>query len=301
MSNVDKPVVKYRLSKFQWPDGTDVDPKYIVAIGNLCVLLRHPDSPNILLKAPGYSLEQEDDGSWTANNQRDEMCTRDFERELVAYGRLAGVEGVVGFHGVQLGCLAMDYHPLGSLKDRFDMTADPPPIQLRLSWMSQAIHIIAACHKAHVLLFDIALRNFVIANDNSLRAIDFCDATVLPTDVDINSVNVFGATTKIDLFYLANVLYSLATWSYFQRSCVLEATGSFESTWPALDPFPSVMGVPWGSLILGCWHRHFDTAEQVVKYCNSRRVRRRLKRQGKVPSQDRVRKHDNTQDLGRLG
>lgn len=275
MVDVDKPPVKYRVVKSMWADGTVIPPSLIITPGNFAVILHHPNRPQLLLKAPGYRLIEHDDGSWITDDVHNSMCLQEIEHELDAYDRLAGVEGVVGYHGLQLGCIAMDYHPLGSLQEHLLRTPKVPPVQLRLKWMSNAIRIVAACHKAHVLLFDIAMRNFIIADDYTLRAIDFSDSQVLPLDADLETAEHNGVTAILDIFHLGCVLYSLATWSCFENQRV------WGGNWPAADFFPSVKDVPWGPLIHACWHRQFTRVEQVVKYCNSRRYRRRFKQQTK--------------------
>ncbi|GAM91635.1 hypothetical protein ANO11243_096870 [Dothideomycetidae sp. 11243] len=194
--------------------------------------------------------------------------------------KLAGIEGIVGYHGIEYDCISLDYHETGSLMEMQEMQPDyVPPIGLRLQWMTEAIRIVAACHKARVLLFDIALRNFVIANDQSLRMIDFGAAFVLPPDTDMRTAksDELLATVKHDLLYLANALYSIATWTPYENF-----EGLCHNKWPAYNSFPSVEGVPLGYLIRACWTRRIGSAQEMLAYCEGHRSRRRLKSRGKA-------------------
>ncbi|KAF2154791.1 hypothetical protein K461DRAFT_275946 [Myriangium duriaei CBS 260.36] len=260
-----------------WPDGTVIPAEDVLSARRWTVLALHPDFPNLLLKGPRQDVQEGADEGWS-NKDRLLMHKQEHDDEVAAYQRLARVKGVVGYHGIRLGrFIAMDYHPHGSLDHiMYESLYDgerAPSLQVRLKWMIDAVHIVVACHEARVLLFDIALRNFVVTSaDISLRAIDFVDSEILPIDAEIEKVNVRGRTVQVDLIYLGCVLYSLATWSLYQINVQVKHD---------LESFPEVKGVPWGPLIQGCWQDRSVKTSQLAKLCDSRRSRRRFVRRSK--------------------
>lgn len=86
-------------------------------------------------------------------------------------------------------------------------------------WILQATEIIARCHKKGILVFDVALRNFLLADDYSLRLIDFANSAPLPESMDITRADIDGCTAKLDLLHLSNIVYSIMTLQKFSVRC----------------------------------------------------------------------------------
>jgi hypothetical protein len=72
---------------------------------------------------------------------------------------------------------------------------------------------VAACHDKKVLWFDIALRNILLADDWTIRAIDFANSTAEPLDADPNATSSDGYTAKVEVLHLVNVIYSISRWN----------------------------------------------------------------------------------------
>lgn len=138
--------------------------------------------------------------------------------------------------------------------------------------MTEAARIVQTCHHARMLLFDIALRNFVIAEDGTLRAIDFAQSAVLPMETDMPQANADGLTVKVGIIHLGSVIYSLAIWSRREMDC------DHEEQWPSLQGFFDTTGIPWAFLIRGCWERRFVSVDHLLKFGNRARASKRLNR-----------------------
>ncbi|GAM85018.1 hypothetical protein ANO11243_030210 [Dothideomycetidae sp. 11243] len=260
-------------TKYTWPTGAEIHAKDFIFGGLYTSILQHPRSPNKVLKGPLVEYTEQDNGSFATDPIRGARNQKRIDREAKAYERVAGIKGVVGFHGLEYGCISLDYHPIESL-DMLQLKRPEylPPIDVRLKWMTDAIRIVAACHEARVLWIDIALRNFVVAADQTLRGIDFCDAYILPITTDMATANIDGLTVKHDLFYLANALYSIATWTHYEN-----VVGICGIKWPAYNEMPGIEGVPLGYIIRACWERRISSAQDMLKYCMGHKSRRRLK------------------------
>lgn len=68
----------------------------------------------------------------------------------------------------------------------------------------------AACHERKVLCFDIALRNILLADDMTIRAIAFANSTVVPLDADVQATASDGYSARVEVLPIANVLYSIS-------------------------------------------------------------------------------------------
>ena len=128
----------------------------------------------------------------------------------------------------------------------------------RWKWVNMATDIIASCHGKGVLVFDIALRNFLLADDFSLRIIDFANSTLVSQDMYITRVNKDGCTATLDLLHLSNVIYSIMTWQNFSVDCAME------SEWPNTDRMPNLEGLDCGWIITKCWNREYTAIQGLI-------------------------------------
>jgi len=254
-----------------WPDGSSLYPDEIIAGGHSSVLILH--SSDTVLKVPHKTLVKGRDGSWMPDTVQDELNEAAYLNEFVAYIRLIGCRGIAEFRGSIADSLALKYYPAGSLENRLvSSECSMPPLGLRLRWMSDAVHSINSCHEARILLYDIALRNFVITEDLTLLAIDFEQASIFPEDTNLETAeDHLGVTVRVDMFHLGCVLFSLATW----KKCHIECRS--EEHWPLLESLPCVTGIPWGYLIWSCWVKRFRNCGELLRYCSKPRARRRRK------------------------
>jgi serine/threonine protein kinase len=92
------------------------------------------------------------------------------EVEEEVYKRLHGVPGIAKCIECTNNGILLEYYPQGFLSE-YISCHDPPSMAWK--WFLQATEIIARCHQKGILVFEIALRNFLLADDFSLRLIDF--------------------------------------------------------------------------------------------------------------------------------
>lgn len=101
------------------------------------------------------------------------------EHEKRIYERLGGAPGIARYVGQSRNGMQLEYYPNGALSD-YMASHKAPCLPWRWELILQATGAIAQCHERSVLVFDIALRNFVLADDLSLRLIDFGQSAFTP-------------------------------------------------------------------------------------------------------------------------
>lgn len=180
------------------------------------------------------------------------------EAEKKVYGRLRGVPGVAECIECTNNGILLKYYPDGSL-DEYISRHEPPPMPSRWRWILEATEIIARCHERGVLIFDIALRNFLLADDSSLRIIDFANSTLVPQGTDITHAKENGCTALLDLLHLSNVIYSIMTWQKFSVECAID------SEWPDTDQMPDLKGLDHGWIVDTCWNRKYRAIQELVQ------------------------------------
>lgn len=239
---------RVRINIFK-PDGSEVPYDDHIGWGLECIVIRHGEDR--ALKIPFIKSEQAEDGSWS--EPKPHYYSADcMALEQKAYERLYGVPGIAEYFGFESGGIAMKYYLKGSL-ERCLPDADE---STRRRWMVEATKIIRNCHEARVLLFDIAMRNFVVSDDMTLRAIDFAAAYVLEYGVDMVIANSDGVTVKVDLFHLGCVIYSLATGTKYQADCF------DEKDWPT--EFPPTENITAGHVIRSSWEGRYSSAQEML-------------------------------------
>jgi hypothetical protein len=85
--------------------------------------------------------------------------------------------------------------------------------------------------------FDIALRDYLLADDFSLRLNDFANSALISQSMDVACVDVDGCTARLDLLHLCNIIYSIMTWQKFSVRC------DTETEWPSPDQMPDLEGL----------------------------------------------------------
>ena len=115
-------------------------------------------------------------------------------------------------------------------------------------WILSLIDTVAHLHDSRVLIDDLALRNLLVADDFSLKMIDFGQCAILSLDSDPSTASVNGLTAKIDIFHLGCLIYSVAVWQTYENDFF-----DLDSQFPSLDDLPPVSYLPCADLLCKCW------------------------------------------------
>jgi serine/threonine protein kinase len=234
-------------------DGSRVDPNKSIGDGADGFIILDGDH---VLKIPHLLGRLQPDGKIDAHIDN-ELHLQHLEVEKEVYERLHEVPGIARCIECTNNGILLEYYSKGSLSE-YISCHDQPSMPWKWYWILQATDIIARCHKKGILVFDIALRNFLLADDFSLRLIDFANSAPVPESMDITRVDVDGCTARLDLLHLSNIIYSIITWQKFSVRC------DSETEWPHLDQMPDLKGLQCGQMIRNCWTRTYSTIQELV-------------------------------------
>nr|POF12852.1 putative camp-dependent protein kinase catalytic subunit [Quercus suber] len=248
-----------------YADGSRIDSNKVVGNGvDGFVIL----TGNTVLKVPKLygtyrdgAVEYVDDGCHSPE---------DLEQEKKIYARLQNTDGVAKCIETSLIGITLEYYPNGSLEQYINSSNEAEPAQ-KQRWMSEIVDVVASCHAKRVLIFDIALRNFLLAKDWSIKIIDFANSVLFSEDIDMSTADDGGCTANLDMLHLGNVIYSIATWHKFSVDCAME------SEWPDLSQMPPTEDIAFGYIIANCWQK---------RYTGIHELQQDLKRANGVESRD---------------
>lgn len=212
------------------------------------------NSPSTVIKIPRLTGIPLPDG--TIQPDTDNLYANDLANEKAIYQRLEGVTGIAECLRMSANGIILEYYSKGSLEKYMQHNAVPEWSQ-RLDWIMQIIDAIAAYHAKNVLVFDIALRNFLLANDMTIRTINFSNSSLLPLIHTGDLVDSEGYTVQLDVLHLTNVIYSLGRWKKFSMDCV------DDSEWPQPDSLPSTSDLPLGNIISKSWAQQFSNLDEL--------------------------------------
>ena len=234
-------------------DGSLVKTKSIIGRGVDGFVL-HNNEESTVLKIPRLYGDFLPDG--TMEPEADNEYANDLSGEQAIYERLDGVPGIAKYFGATRNGLVLEYYKNGSLEDYMEKNP-PPEWSQKREWRLQIMDIYAACHAKRVLVYDVALRNLLLADDYTIRAIDFANSDLYPLDSTGELKDDDGYTSKVDILHVTNTIYSLCTWKKFQVDCIQM------SEWPRAEELPLTSGVLVGSVITRSWSREFETLDEL--------------------------------------
>ena len=130
----------------------------------------------------------------------------------------------------------------------------------KAEWILSMIRTILHFHNAKVLVDDMALRNILVADDLSLKMIDFGQCALFLIDADISAVSDHGLTAQADIFHLGCLIYSIVTWKRYE--CDLATRGW---TPPSLSDLPDIEQLFCGDIIQKCWSAKYTSMKQLYR------------------------------------
>ena len=137
----------------------------------------------------------------------------EFEKEV--YMRLGRCDGIAERVKISKNGILLVLYKRGDLKSYIEHEAEIDRSQTA-GWILSLPKMVPIFHKSKVLVDDMALRNILIADDLSLKMIDFGQCQPFPLDVDINAVSDNGLTARADIFHLDYAIYSIVTWRRYE-------------------------------------------------------------------------------------
>ncbi|RMY46208.1 hypothetical protein D0865_09427 [Hortaea werneckii] len=232
------PPIEHTINCILFVDGTRVNVADLIGNGSDGFVIR---KGRHVLKIPKLYGYVQPDGTIEADSDNDFQAGR-LETEKKVYESLHGAPGIAECVECTSNGILLKHYSNGTLSEY--IARNPrPSMSWRWKWILQATKAIAGCHEREILVSDVALRNFLLADDFSLRLIDFSKSSLVPTAVDIEMVEVDGSTVKLDLLHLANVIHSIWVWRDFKVDCAME------SEWPDLNRLPELQGFDGGYVV----------------------------------------------------
>lgn len=235
-------------SLFARLDGESISETDVLGYGRSgVVILRRGNAVKIPLKHP-----------WTRDSDV-ELNVEVIQREQDVYRRLCPsgddhLENVVPYIKLCPKETQLAYMEKGDLRAYLGVN-NKPSFALQISWFRQMARALEQIHDRRVLVADIASRNFLLDSDLSLKICDFTEASVLPLDADMETIDDNGFSIQTDIGQLGAVIYEVVTGG---QQCQFDLfkdnpPDDGRARWPRRDSLPSTEGLWLGAIIERCW------------------------------------------------
>ena len=177
--------------------------------------------------------------------------------EEAVYRRVWPHHGLVGHFKCIMEGFLLDYLPRGDLST-FILKNPQPERSLLNDWMSQLASTILYLHNSKILIFDLRARNALIADDGSLKLIDFGQSTVFPGPENMTTASDDGCTVQTDIFHFGCLIFTIVMWE----------ESEFELAWDFVLPdekeMPSLDRIYLEKIIANCRNGSYRSVEEVV-------------------------------------
>ncbi|GES63736.1 kinase-like protein [Aspergillus terreus] len=209
---------------------------------------------------------------WSSDYDVD-VNIQSLRREQDVYRRLHSLEddrskGIVRCLGFSTEATRLAYMSNGDL--RTYLAKCRPSRQLQLAWCYEMARILCYVHDRRVLVADISSQNLLLDCHLSIKMCDFSEASLLPLEADMETVDDNGFTTQIDIGLLGAVMYEVVTGTRCKVDLFKDNSPSDgRAHWPDRETLPSTQEIWLGAIIEGCWKGEFRTAHSLLQALDS--------------------------------
>jgi serine/threonine protein kinase len=186
-----------------WPDGIPLKAE-LVAIGRIGVIIKHGGR--------AFKISRRDDILTCAESKREylisaaEISHESLEREKSVYRHLNRYDGIVECFKICNAGIEMALLQNGNLADYIQRK---PNKSLQFAWIYQMTGTIRYVHRKHVIIADVVTRNFLVADDLSIKLSNFTESTIMPLDVNMDEADDFGYSVQTDIGQFKTVIYKI--------------------------------------------------------------------------------------------
>lgn len=186
-------------------------------------------------------------------------------REKIIYQHLPKNPNILDCLEITEQGLHFPYHQLGDL--RTYLSTHQASEDIRHLWIKNAIDAVVFIHSHGVVHADIGPRNFLVADNLSLKLCDFAGSIIIGNDMEdyVEEESRYSMAPNTprcfttDLFALGCLIYEVSSGIRPYDDIDVEEVDRLY----AIKSFPSLNGFRYHDLIQKCWHSEYTTASML--------------------------------------
>jgi serine/threonine protein kinase len=164
--------------------------------------------------------------------------------------------------------LQFPYYRLGNIRDYLRKHNKKLVSNIQDQWIKNAIDAITLIHAHGVIHADISPRNFLVADDLSIKLCDFAGSVIgdlepLVEEEDRYRISPWSPRNfKTDLFALGCLIYEISTGQRPYNEIDDSESKEIERRYAA-QIFPSLVGLKYRDIISKCWTSRYSSADML--------------------------------------
>ncbi|KAJ6007426.1 hypothetical protein N7540_011402 [Penicillium herquei] len=243
----------------------------IIGHGTTGIICQDASKPDQVIKGPLLHEMRECSKEVFEQTLYSEEQNREyFEREKLIYRTLPKDKNILDCIEITDDCIHFPYLRLGDLHEYIQKHHASIESEVRDNWIESAIDAVSLIHSFGVIHADISARNFLVADDMSIKMCDFCGSSIngLPSLVgeETRYCMAWGTPRSVttDIFALGSLIFEITTGLRPYDEIPDEEWEEVNRRYNAQE-FPSLEGNSYERIILKCWTSQYADAEQ-LKY-----------------------------------
>jgi serine/threonine protein kinase len=241
----------------------------IIAIGTTGIICQNACLPDQVIKAPlRHDICGCDEDVIKTILHDEEYAMSCFERERTIYAQFPKNINILDCIAIEDGRLHFPFLRLGNLRDYLASHNEIIGSQLRDQWIDAAIDAIALLHRFEIVHADISTRNFLVADDLSIRLCDFSGSSMgnqpsLVEEEDRYRISPNAPRSiATDIFALGCLIFEIMTGNRPYDEIPDDACEEIERRY-AIGAFPLLKENVYEKIILKCWTLQYVDVKQV--------------------------------------
>ena len=191
--------------------------------------------------------------------------------EKAIFERLGNYKGIIKCFDMADDWIELSWAENGDLKNYIETKPEPSEL-FKVDWICAAVDDLCYVHSRRIFADDIALRNFLVDGNESLKLTDFGQAILLPWTADLDTICEKNVTAKIEILHLGWIIYSISVWEVHEYYFFDDD----QPHWPQPRELLAVDHLSCGEIIRGCWRGEYvsmealkETSDALLKYVRS--------------------------------
>ncbi|KAE8386916.1 kinase-like domain-containing protein [Aspergillus alliaceus] len=242
----------------------------MVAFGSSGIIFRDACNDAEVLKSPlRHDLSRCSESTVISMKEEESFSSVCIEREKSIYQSLPKHKDILECLGITETGIRFPYMQNGHLRDYIRENFSSLDSQTKDTWIRNAICAIEFIHRHSIIHGDISARNFLVADDLSIKLCDFAGSGIdnmpsIVTEEDRYRKSPDSPRTyQTDLFALGCLIFEIVV-----GSRPYEEIG--DEDWEIIAEnydrgiFPKVEGLKYGDIIYKCWTSQYTEAHQLL-------------------------------------
>lgn len=254
------------------PDGAS----RIIAFGTTGIICQNNRHPDQVIKAPlRHKLDGCDADTTETTLHGEKFALSCFEREKAIYSMLPTNPNILECIQITERGIHLPFFRLGDLRQYLQCHNPKTTYQTRQQWILMAANALVAIHHSGVIHADISARNFLVADDLTIKLCGFSGSAIGEEPALVEEEDRYRLSpdaprsTTSDLFALGCLIFEI--WTGLRPLEEIEDDDYEEiETRYAAGQFPCLDGLPYQDIILKCWTCQYVNAVQLKRDIQNR-------------------------------